>query len=90
VQADVLMWPPSSQRNTFNENPRSLRWHMVESSAIYDIDHIQKFAKSESHFPCMLVRVCYVDVLAIRFWPMRVSWCLIPPIMGTHNIMKFQ
>jgi hypothetical protein len=67
VQADVLMWPPSMQRSTYNSDSESMTWAAVEASVIYDMDHIQQFAKRAPQ----RLSVCPVMLLAatlLRFF----------------------
>lgn len=50
------MWPPSRERRSYNANGNK-EWKSIEATRIYDVEHIQRFAKGTLDC-CMLWDGC--------------------------------
>lgn len=64
-QAEKILWPPSRERSSFNSRTEKISWDTVEASTIYDIDHIQSFAKS---VPILSLPVARADGVVAVGW----------------------
>lgn len=69
LQADTLMWPPSRERRSYNANGNK-KWKSIEATRIYDVEHIQRFAKGTpaSIFPCFGTAATLHNTQQNLFW----------------------